>query len=95
MTLEEFEELRNGGEATETELSRAIYRTFITDDGKRTLLWILERCGFFASERQEIDPSLIAFVGDLMRAGKMGIGGNPKAFADALLKSYTGHKEAI
>ena len=71
------------------ELSRAIFRTFNTDDGRVTLSWILSRCGFFPLERAKaIDPSLIAFANDLMEAGHMGLGAGTGALADALLRSH-------
>lgn len=76
-------------EDDELELSRAIFRTFNSDDGRVTLSWILSRCGFFPLEGSKaIDPSLISFANDLMRAGRMGVSGDAGAFADALLRSH-------
>ncbi len=69
-------------------LPGCIYRTFITDDGKTTLMWILDQCGFFQTDKSKIDPSLIAFAGRLMKAGNMGISGDAGAFASAVLSSY-------
>lgn len=87
ISLEKYMAMRQG-DVAEDSLSESIYRTFSTPDGKVTLMWILDRCGFFSLAKGDIDPSLIAFAGDLMRAGNMGIAGDAGAFAAALLASY-------
>ena len=93
MTIEEYRR-RAGSESRDSaDLAGCIHRTFITDDGKTVLAWILDQCGVFQTDPSKIDPSLIAFAGRLMKAGNMGIAGDAGVLASAILASYSGNKE--
>ena len=93
MTIDDFRRMASPQSNNERSLAGCIYRTFITDDGKATLMWILDQCGIFQTDPSKIDPSLIAFAGRLMKAGAMGISGDAGVFASAILASYSGNKE--
>lgn len=75
-----------GSNAAKTAM--CIHETFSTENGKFTLTWMLNEAGFFKTDRDEIDPSLIAFMSRLLKAGGMEDRLNVKAFAEALLASY-------
>lgn len=75
-----------GSDAAKTAM--CIHETFSTENGKVTLMWMLNEAGFFRTDREDIDPSLMAFMSRLMEAGGMERKVNVKAFAEALLASY-------
>ena len=90
MTAEE--KLREDEEAILTDdqrLSRTIHRAFSTKDGRIALIWILNECGYFATDAGEIDSSLVAFAARLLEAGGMRRHLNVETFANALLSSYS------
>lgn len=68
---------------------RAIHNAFSTQDGKIALMWILYECGFFETNKELVDPSLVAFAGRLLKAGGMIRRINVPAFAESILSSYT------
>jgi hypothetical protein len=50
----------------ELEDRKVFRRVFGTDDGKNALTWILNECGYFSQEVQNIDALLIAFCNRLL-----------------------------
>lgn len=72
------------------DLSEALYNTFRSSEGRTALAWILNECGYFATSKEDVDPSLIAFAGRLIKATGLAVHGDAGKYVNALLESYDG-----
>lgn len=61
--------------------------TFDNADGRTMLWWILNECGYFATDPRYISPELMAFANRLLMAGGVNTPAKAGRYIDSLMVS--------
>lgn len=63
---------------------------FSGEDGKTMLYWILNECGYFATDPRYVSPELIAFANRLLLAGAVTAPQEAGRYIDSILQVSRG-----